>query len=115
MYRDEEEMKASRIVKKLQNQTWFKSQRGGKELTPRKDLPSRVQEENLKSRKDSWQTWQIKQPQDVGGLHDVRKEGGVQSEAERECQDTDCQEMENGSGTRKRQKQMEAVRKQRTI
>ena len=50
LYRAEEEMKASRIVKKLQNQTWFKSQRGGKELTPRKDLPSRVQEENLKSR-----------------------------------------------------------------
>ena len=42
LYRTEAQMKAARKVNKFRNQYWFKLLRGGKDLSPRKDLPCPV-------------------------------------------------------------------------
>ena len=45
-------MKASRKTKKFNTQSWFKTSRGGKDLTPKKDRPFEVQEGERNRRKE---------------------------------------------------------------
>ena len=56
LYRMEREMKSARKAKKFRNQYWFKSSRGGSQLTPKKDLPFNIQEKELTKRKRSRRT-----------------------------------------------------------
>ena len=51
MYRTGDQMRAARKQKSFGNQYWFKSPRGGKDLSPRKDLPYKIQERELNERK----------------------------------------------------------------
>ena len=51
LYRTDLQMKEARRIKKLKNQHWFKAARGGKDLTPKKDLPFNEQEAELNMRK----------------------------------------------------------------
>ena len=50
LYRSEGEMKSARKAKKFRNQYWFKSSRGGSQITAKKDLPFSVQEKELSKR-----------------------------------------------------------------
>ena len=76
-------MKAARRMKNLTNQSWFKAPRGGRDLTPRKDLPHWIQEKELSKRTRSKyirkplyvriegevgeENSDVREPDDVGG------------------------------------------------
>ena len=49
-YRSAEEMASARRLKNLTNKTWFRSKRGGIQVTPNKDLPQTVQNKEQQAR-----------------------------------------------------------------
>ena len=49
VYRSSDEMAETRKLKALNNLTWFKGKRGGRNVTPLKDLPFYNQKESLKN------------------------------------------------------------------
>ena len=51
LHRNAEEMAKSRTLKSLLNTTWFKSKRGGKEITAGKDVPQYQREAEMEARK----------------------------------------------------------------
>ena len=51
MYRSSEQMLAGRRMKSFNNNLWYKSPRGGKEVSPKKDLPHKLQQEELNRRR----------------------------------------------------------------
>ena len=50
VYRSAEEMASARRLKELTNKTWFRSRRGGAQITPNKDLPWTVQNNEQQAR-----------------------------------------------------------------
>ena len=65
LYRMAEQMRKARKLKIFANQYWLKLSRGGKDLSPRKDLPYQVQEKELSNRKRGMKSL------------NVRREGGT--------------------------------------
>ena len=56
MFRGSREMAEGRRLKQHLNKTWYKSSRGGKDVTSAKDLPWTSQEEEKEGRKSYWKT-----------------------------------------------------------
>ena len=80
LYRTAEQMGAARMVKRFQNQSWFKTSRGGRNLTPRKDLPHKLQETELGKRLR--QEMRSNNVRGEGGTSPEKKETKSSQEAE---------------------------------
>ena len=78
LYRSSQEMAEGRKMKALQNMSWFKSRRGGKSITPLKDLPHYTQEQELQERRMAIRKDKAARKQETAGTNtEGEEETGV--------------------------------------